>query len=564
MVEAKDALINAEKEAFMLRTQMQDAVNSRNEATSELSDLKIAFKELEANLLSVREGARAHEKEIQSQHDFRLFELQETINKQKQDAIALQAKYEFSEDQREHLRTSLLQEQATLARLQQELKETSIRGLIAAGQVDMHEAKIINLMKEISGKDEQLCLLNAKVMSAQDRHETQTSTLRLTKEELGDMYEKLEIASKNNQAAEFALRTEIAVLNEQKTTLSAEVDSMRSDRKAQEEISLKRMNELQGVIQGLQKGLSDAKADHETAMRRETANWKERQEGYRSEVQELRGAIEQLKARRNEEATKANSAGEKAVLELEGRVEALVNEKEEMLERHRTFRERYQAGTLSDIEKDFVSSMLQDAEDLHEQAAVAKDNEIKRRDATISGLQARIAELESSLVLAYHPTEFVPDLSTILNLKVSPIPMGPTIQQPAPAPISGPPQPIDATMASVPADLIQEDNLIPMASQMPSELSTPPQSPLQSKAKGTVISFVHLSRHDSEVENDLPQPRAKATVKRMSENVPVPEGVPSKKRLRTTAGKRGNQENNTSQAPEPTGRGRQKRKKVIT
>jgi len=35
VTQTKDALINAEKEAFMLRTQMQEALNSRNETSLE-------------------------------------------------------------------------------------------------------------------------------------------------------------------------------------------------------------------------------------------------------------------------------------------------------------------------------------------------------------------------------------------------------------------------------------------------------------------------------------------------------------------------------------------------
>lgn len=85
--------------------------------------------------------------------------------------------------------------------------------------------------------------------------------------------------------------------------------------------------------------------------------------------------------------------------------------------------------------------LIQKAQDLHEQAAVVKDNEIKRvsflptcvihpsfanpfggsqRDIMISALQERITELESSLAHAFQPTDVAQDLSTILNLKVSP------------------------------------------------------------------------------------------------------------------------------------------------
>jgi hypothetical protein len=49
----------------------------------------------------------------------------------------------------------------------------------------------------------------------------------------------------------------------------------------------------------------------------------------------------------------------------------------------------------------------------------------------ISVLQARIAELELSLAQAFHPGSVLPDLpdlSTILNLKISPVGMIPVEQ----------------------------------------------------------------------------------------------------------------------------------------
>ena len=55
------------------------------------------------------------------------------------------------------------QEQISSARLQQELKETSIRELVATGKIEMHEARMISLTKEMNSKDELyvccLCLL---------------------------------------------------------------------------------------------------------------------------------------------------------------------------------------------------------------------------------------------------------------------------------------------------------------------------------------------------------------------------------------------------------------------
>jgi len=72
------------------------------------------------------------------------------------------------------------------------------------------------------------------------------------------------------------------------------------------------------------------------------------------------------------------------------------------------------------------------------------------------------------------------------------------------------------------------DNLFPLPSQIPSELSTPPQSPL--KSKGIPFSFVRLSGEDSEIENDPPKLSEKPSVKRTGENNPITVVAPSRKR----------------------------------
>jgi len=50
--------------------------------------------------------------------------------------------------------SSFAQEQTSSSRLQQELKETSIRELVATGKIEMHEARMVSLTKEINSKDE--------------------------------------------------------------------------------------------------------------------------------------------------------------------------------------------------------------------------------------------------------------------------------------------------------------------------------------------------------------------------------------------------------------------------
>jgi len=145
------------------------------------------------------------------------------------------------------------------------------------------------------------------------------------------------------------LRTEIAVLQEQKSSLSDELSQARQDMTVQGDASHERITELQSVIRKLQAEVShldDVRKNCENTVRREAAEWSAREETYRVSVNELQGVIDKLKMERDEEAERTAVMEKSAILDLHAQVKELIEEKEEMLDRQRTFQERYRAKTL--------------------------------------------------------------------------------------------------------------------------------------------------------------------------------------------------------------------------
>jgi len=139
------------------------------------------------------------------------------------------------------------------------------------------------------------------------------------------------------------------VLQEQKSSLSNQLNQARQDMTAQGDVSHERITELQSVVQKLQievQHLDDARTNCENIMRREAADWGAREETYRVSVNELQGMIDKLKVERDEEAKRTTALEKLAILDLEAQVKELIEEKEEMLDRQRTFQERYRAKTL--------------------------------------------------------------------------------------------------------------------------------------------------------------------------------------------------------------------------
>jgi len=118
---------------------------------------------------------------------------------------------------------------------------------------------------------------------------------------------------------------------------------------AQSDASHERITELQSIIRKLQmeaQHLDDARKDCENTVRREAAEWSAREETYRASVNELQGMIGKLKVERDEEAERTAAMEKSAILDLKAQVKELIEEKEEMLDRQRTFQERYRAKTL--------------------------------------------------------------------------------------------------------------------------------------------------------------------------------------------------------------------------
>ena len=123
--------------------------------------------------------------------------------------------------------------------------------------------------------------------------------------------------------------------------------------KAQDDVMSERVIKLQDIIQGLQievQRLNDAQVDCENTMRCKAADWSAREETYKTSVKKLQGEIDKLKVEKEEEAKRT----------------------------------------------------------------IALEKSTVQRDATISALQARIKDLELSLVQAHHPTDVTEDPSAVV------------------------------------------------------------------------------------------------------------------------------------------------------
>ncbi|KAF9477058.1 hypothetical protein BDN70DRAFT_132135 [Pholiota conissans] len=95
-----------------------------------------------------------------------------------------------------------------------------------------------------------------------------------------------------------------------------------------------------------------------------------------------------------------DSAGlkkDELVRKLEGKIAELEAANAQLAARADELWARYKDGSLSDKEKEFISYLMNEADSVHEEDVVRKDNELRRRDHTIQALNVKVAELQASV-----------------------------------------------------------------------------------------------------------------------------------------------------------------------
>lgn len=153
-----------------------------------------------------------------------------------------------------------------------------------------------------------------------------------------------------------ALRLEIAVLQEQKSSLSSTLEKLTLEMKTREDGFTSRVKELQATIAQQREEiqcLGITKEECVAEAEREGANAKKREEELSARVVQLEGVVDQMSLAKDEEIERIRTIQKDEILELEGRVvaltrqnEDLAKEKEDVVEKRNTLLERYATGDL--------------------------------------------------------------------------------------------------------------------------------------------------------------------------------------------------------------------------
>ncbi|KAJ6494953.1 hypothetical protein DFH09DRAFT_1206052 [Mycena vulgaris] len=386
---------------------------------------KIAvLQSLESELMTVREEKTALEYQVKEsrckittledlQNDTSAKLQQSTDQVHQQDTELLQSRAELKsvEKAKEQLQSFLEASQHSATKLAQEVNDLTLREAVLqeksaelSVQLGKSGAELSKLSSEALAREEELRQIKIRISVLQDRFDSQALSLKLAKEQSGDLQERLLVSESSHatklESAVGKLNVEIAVLREQKAHLQATLNQVMEDAATQRagflgasvdyENKLHKQEETHAkLVQGEERRAVAAERDAADATRLV--------EDLMQQVESGRAELEDAKKKARDVASRESVGMEGEVVVLRARLEELEAENSRLEHRARMLNKRYKDGDLSDSEKAFVNSLMQMSQSIHEQDIVAKENELRRRENMITSLQTRIDTLESTL-----------------------------------------------------------------------------------------------------------------------------------------------------------------------
>ncbi|KAJ7451799.1 hypothetical protein B0H11DRAFT_309581 [Mycena galericulata] len=372
--------------------------------------LECEVKETRSKIDTLEDSLKNTSTQLQQSKD-RVHEQDVQFGQLRTELKAAEKAKQFVESANEQLRSSLESSQQSASKLTQEIHVLTLREAVSQEksgeltvQVSKLGAEINKLNSEASAREEEIRQVNTRSSVLQERFDSQALTLKLAKEQSGDLQERL-LMSESAHAAKLEsatgkLNVEIAVLREQKAGLQATLTRVTEEAATQQAGFLGASVDYENKLskqEEMHAKLVQAETQRTVVAEREAADAKRVADGLVLQVESGRAELEDVKKKAREAASRDSLGMEGEVVVLRARLEELEGDNSRLQHRARNLDKRYKDGDLNDSEKSFVNSLMQMSQSIHEQDIVAKENELRRRDNMITSLQTRIDTLESTL-----------------------------------------------------------------------------------------------------------------------------------------------------------------------
>ncbi|KAF7339226.1 hypothetical protein MVEN_02000100 [Mycena venus] len=367
----------------------RDASAKLEQSKSQVHKYEMQLVQLQAELTSV-EAAKEHFESSLEAAQLSETKLTRTNSELAQETSTLtqQVRALTTEVHASTLREAILKEKE--AALQQKSDELAVQ--------------VSTLKGDASAQKEELRRVNNEFTVLQNLFDSQALTLKLTKEQSGDLQERL-LMSESSYATKLEcaigkLNVELAVLREQKASIQATLHQVTEEVATQRAGLLGASADYENKLtkqEEMYTKLARAEERRAIAAERETAEAKQQVEDLLRRIQSGRAELEDLKRKAQEAASSESMGAEGEVDILRARLEDLQGENSRLQDRAKSLNQRYKDGDLSDSERSFVRFLMRMAQSTHEQDTVAKDTELLRRENMISSLQTRIDTLEKEV-----------------------------------------------------------------------------------------------------------------------------------------------------------------------
>ncbi|KAH7910235.1 hypothetical protein BJ138DRAFT_1127031 [Hygrophoropsis aurantiaca] len=246
----------------------------------------------------------------------------------------------------------------------------------------------------------------------EERFDDQSVTLRITKESIGDIQERLDAALRTNKTLDGKLNIlasgrerDESLSKQREVILQLRLDEMLATSVSQQEEIIKLHKEISGSqakisvyqshIEEIELRIEESEASR--AADKEHIQEKQKTNDYlQSETATLQTQINDLR-RRLTVAEAPSEEHRKQLAALNVRIRELDNIVQLAQKRAGTITTRYKEDDLNDDEKALVGTLTQQARAIFERDIMEKNNEIRRHDNLVKQHEARIAQLQDSL-----------------------------------------------------------------------------------------------------------------------------------------------------------------------
>ncbi|KAI0677576.1 hypothetical protein C8Q78DRAFT_1003352 [Trametes maxima] len=257
--------------------------------------------------------------------------------------------------------------------------------------------------QELDALSNRLREANLRCQALEDRFEDQSITLRITREAAGDAQERLLLAETSHtkllSEATAKLEKEIAVLQEQKLGLKANIDVMEAALQRQEQATRSLQQEHADRLGELGEAHAARLTQDEKRIQQlieDLADSRAHSASYESNVRRLEEDLRDLRVQLKE-AQLPSPELEANLRTLRSRITTLEAAEMKSTLRAKTIESRYRTGDLNNEEKAFINTLVRTSAAIHEQELVANRNELRRRDNTLKDMRTKIHLLESTL-----------------------------------------------------------------------------------------------------------------------------------------------------------------------